>query len=49
MCQLFPVADSVADWQRKKGSLFSCDEHVGSMLFELFVGKVNLGSTFFFS
>lgn len=48
MCQLFQMVDRRADWQRKKGSLFRCDEHLGSMLFELCDGKVNLGSTIFF-
>lgn len=35
------------DWQRKKGSLFSCDEHLGSMLFERSSVEVNSRSTIF--
>lgn len=34
MCQLFQMLDRAEYWQRKKGSLFSRDEHLGSMLFE---------------
>ena len=47
MCQLFQMSDRVEDWERKKGSLFSHDEHLGSMLFELCSVKVNLVSAIF--
>lgn len=32
MCQLFQMLDRAEDWQRKKESLFSHDEYLGSML-----------------
>lgn len=46
MCQLFKMLDRVEDGQRKKGSLFSRDEHLREHL-NCLVVKVNLGSAIF--
>lgn len=46
MCQLFKMLDGVKDGQRKKGSLFSHDEHLREQ-FDCLVVKVSLGQATF--